>query len=279
MNTMNTENTTAAPDVPLPPLPEPSTIKTLKLSCGTHQRPLFDSLQVHQYAVRYGDAVRAALAAQQPAADEQDHFGYVDSKGRFYQPDLPGGLAQHMTAVYVRPAASGVLSEADRAEALRLARTFDARTELAHDIIDAATLLGRIAAAPAVPAASELERLRAVAEALRTAGIQALEALSVSTVSPRGEALRQAAREALRPAIDAATGAAWLSGQPAASGEQAAQDTARLEWLLHRLSGAELRRIGVVTSSGGLRWGREAIDAAMQVQGGPAGTTGGAHHG
>lgn len=33
----------------------------------------------------------------------------------------------------------------DRKEALRLAKTFDARTEISEDIIDAATLLSRLA--------------------------------------------------------------------------------------------------------------------------------------
>jgi hypothetical protein len=45
------------------------------------------------------------------------------------------------------------MNDADRAEALRLARVFDARTEDSHDIIDAATLLSRLAAAPPPPAA------------------------------------------------------------------------------------------------------------------------------
>ncbi|WP_186163115.1 Lar family restriction alleviation protein [Burkholderia gladioli] len=40
------------------------------------------------------------------------------------------------------------------------------------------------------------------------------------------------------------------------------EDTERLEWLMHRLSGKALRDIGVVTSSGGIEWAREAIDAA-----------------
>jgi hypothetical protein len=42
------------------------------------------------------------------------------------------------------------------------------------------------------------------------------------------------------------------------------EDAARLDWLLHRLSGKELRRIGIETSSGGPLWGRVAIDAAMK---------------
>lgn len=41
------------------------------------------------------------------------------------------------------------------------------------------------------------------------------------------------------------------------------RDTERLEWLMHYLSGHELRRIGVDPSSGGLFWARVAIDKAM----------------
>ena len=40
-------------------------------------------------------------------------------------------------------------------------------------------------------------------------------------------------------------------------------DTHRLDWLMHRLSGAELRRIGVEMSSGSAEWVRLAIDEAM----------------
>ncbi|WP_186163383.1 hypothetical protein [Burkholderia gladioli] len=49
------------------------------------------------------------------------------------------------------------------------------------------------------------------------------------------------------------------NGVPAIS---ESEDTERLEWLMHRLSGKALRDIGVVTSSGGIEWAREAIDAA-----------------
>jgi hypothetical protein len=42
-----------------------------------------------------------------------------------------------------------------------------------------------------------------------------------------------------------------------------ANDTTRLEWLLHHLSGKELRHIGVEVSAGGLYAGRIAIDTAM----------------
>jgi hypothetical protein len=42
-----------------------------------------------------------------------------------------------------------------------------------------------------------------------------------------------------------------------------AKDSARLDWLMHRLSGKELRRLGLTTSSGGPLWTRVAIDAAM----------------
>lgn len=41
------------------------------------------------------------------------------------------------------------------------------------------------------------------------------------------------------------------------------KDAVRLDWLMHRLSGKELRRLGIVTSSGGPLWTRVAIDAAM----------------
>ena len=40
-------------------------------------------------------------------------------------------------------------------------------------------------------------------------------------------------------------------------------DTQRLDWLTHRLSGAELRRIGVERASGDAYWVRIAIDEAM----------------
>ena len=40
-------------------------------------------------------------------------------------------------------------------------------------------------------------------------------------------------------------------------------DSARLEWLLYHISGKELRRLGVIVSSGGLAWGRPAVDRAM----------------
>lgn len=43
----------------------------------------------------------------------------------------------------------------------------------------------------------------------------------------------------------------------------AKKDAERLSWLLHNLSGKELRRIGIETSGGGPLWGRVAIDAAM----------------
>jgi hypothetical protein len=42
-----------------------------------------------------------------------------------------------------------------------------------------------------------------------------------------------------------------------------AADATRLEWLLHHLSGKELRDIGIEVSAGGLDAGRIAIDAAM----------------
>ena len=42
-------------------------------------------------------------------------------------------------------------------------------------------------------------------------------------------------------------------------------DSERLEWLLSRLSGSELRRIGIIVSEGGLYCGRIAIDAAMKT--------------
>jgi len=45
--------------------------------------------------------------------------------------------------------------------------------------------------------------------------------------------------------------------------EDAKKDAARLDWLLHHLSGKEMRRVGIETSGGGPLWGRVAIDAAM----------------
>lgn len=42
------------------------------------------------------------------------------------------------------------------------------------------------------------------------------------------------------------------------------KDAARLEFLLRRLPGSALRSIGVDVASGGLHWGRIAIDAAME---------------
>ena len=50
---------------------------------------------------------------------------------------------------------------------------------------------------------------------------------------------------------------------------EATSDTARLEWLMHRLSGKELRRLGIFTSSGGLTWSRAGIDAAMRLESKP----------
>jgi hypothetical protein len=41
-------------------------------------------------------------------------------------------------------------------------------------------------------------------------------------------------------------------------------DSERLEWVMHRLSRKELRRIGIETSSGGPYWTRTAIDAAIR---------------
>ena len=45
--------------------------------------------------------------------------------------------------------------------------------------------------------------------------------------------------------------------------DDAKKDAERLNWLVHHLSGKELRRIGIETSGGGPLWGRVAIDAAM----------------
>ena len=45
--------------------------------------------------------------------------------------------------------------------------------------------------------------------------------------------------------------------------DEAQKDALRLDWMLHRLSGKEMRRIGIETNSGGPAWGRVAIDAAM----------------
>jgi hypothetical protein len=42
------------------------------------------------------------------------------------------------------------------------------------------------------------------------------------------------------------------------------RDSERLEWVMHRLSRKELRRIGIETSSGGPYWTRTAIDAAIR---------------
>jgi hypothetical protein len=42
------------------------------------------------------------------------------------------------------------------------------------------------------------------------------------------------------------------------------RDSERLEWVMHRLSRKELRRIGIETSSGGPYWTRIAIDAAIR---------------
>jgi hypothetical protein len=48
-----------------------------------------------------------------------------------------------------------------------------------------------------------------------------------------------------------------------AEAEALRRDAERLDWLLHHLSGKEMRRIGIVTSGGGPLWGRVAIDAAI----------------
>lgn len=54
-----------------------------------------------------------------------------------------------------------------------------------------------------------------------------------------------------------------LRAESADIGVAAQKDADRLEWVLRKISGAELRRIGVVMSSGGLDSGRVAIDGAM----------------
>ena len=48
-------------------------------------------------------------------------------------------------------------------------------------------------------------------------------------------------------------------------------DAARLEWMLHNLSGSALRQINVIPASGGLHFGRIAIDAAIASQAGKGG--------
>jgi hypothetical protein len=40
-------------------------------------------------------------------------------------------------------------------------------------------------------------------------------------------------------------------------------DDARLEWLMHKISGAELRRLGIITSAGCTR---ECIDGAIEAK-------------
>lgn len=54
-----------------------------------------------------------------------------------------------------------------------------------------------------------------------------------------------------------------IAARAAIGSEQDARDAARLDWLIHHLSGKELRRIGIETQSGGPLWTRVAIDAAM----------------
>lgn len=52
--------------------------------------------------------------------------------------------------------------------------------------------------------------------------------------------------------------------QSAHAANNGRQDAERLEWLMRRISGSALRDIGVITSSGGLKWARKAIDDAMK---------------
>jgi hypothetical protein len=83
------------------------------------------------------------------------------------------------------------MNDADRAEALRLARVFDARTEDSHDIIDAATLLSRLATAPPPPAAP------AVAPHAEFARLLAEQVLHMDMVTDRGIRARELARQVL----------------------------------------------------------------------------------
>lgn len=48
-----------------------------------------------------------------------------------------------------------------------------------------------------------------------------------------------------------------------------ARDAERLEWLMHRITGKELRRIGIITSGAANMW-RDAIDAAIDSARGKA---------
>lgn len=52
----------------------------------------------------------------------------------------------------------------------------------------------------------------------------------------------------------------------AAEGAEPTADAERLEWILHNLSGSALRQINVIPASGGLHFGRIAIDAARAAQ-------------
>ena len=59
-----------------------------------------------------------------------------------------------------------------------------------------------------------------------------------------------------------------LTGQSDAARDDA-RDAERLEWLMHRITGKELRRIGIITSGAANMW-RDAIDAAIDSARGKA---------
>lgn len=66
---------------------------------------------------------------------------------------------------------------------------------------------------------------------------------------------------------------ALAAAKPGAPAPEQFADAARLEWLMHHLSGAELRRIGVCTSGVGMGE-RDAIDAAIKGGAGAPADTG-----
>ncbi len=63
-----------------------------------------------------------------------------------------------------------------------------------------------------------------------------------------------------------------VEDEQAAAGDAAREaltDTARLEWVMHRMPGSALRNVGILTSEGGLADHREAIDRAIAAMAPP----------
>jgi hypothetical protein len=72
----------------------------------------------------------------------------------------------------------------------------------------------------------------------------------------------------IRDGVEHLLAATPPSPQAAVATAEDKRDAERLDWLLHHLSGKEMRRLGIVTSTGGPEWGRVAIDAALRGEAG-----------